>query len=80
MKAGTVAKKKLCNGFEKAKNFCYLDDRLNASGGSEAAVTARTRIGWVKLKECGEVHYDKQFSLQLKGKVYQELCTISHAL
>ena len=27
------------------KNFCYLGDRLNASGGSEAAVTARTRIG-----------------------------------
>ena len=27
------------------KSFCYLGDRLNASGGSEAAVTARTKIG-----------------------------------
>ena len=27
------------------KSFCYLWDRLNASGGSEAAVTERTRIG-----------------------------------
>ena len=27
------------------KSFCYLGDRSNASGGSEAAVTARTRIG-----------------------------------
>ena len=27
------------------KSFCYLGDRLNASCGSEAAVTARTRIG-----------------------------------
>ena len=27
------------------KSCCYLGDRLNASGGSEAAVTARTRIG-----------------------------------
>ena len=26
------------------KSFCYLGDRLNASGGSEAAVTVRTRI------------------------------------
>ena len=25
------------------KSFCFLGDRLNASGGSEAAVTARTR-------------------------------------
>ena len=28
-----------------AKSFCYLGDRLNASDGSEAAITARTRIG-----------------------------------
>ena len=27
------------------KSFCYLGDRLNANDGSEAAVTARTRIG-----------------------------------
>ena len=27
------------------KSFCYLRNRLNASGGSEAAVTVRTRIG-----------------------------------
>ena len=35
------------------KSFCYLGDRLNASGGSEAAVT-RTKIGWIKFIECGE--------------------------
>ena len=32
------------------KSFCYLGDRLNASGGSDAAVTARTRIKWVKFR------------------------------
>ena len=26
------------------KSFCYLGDKLKASGGSEAAVTARTQI------------------------------------
>ena len=31
------------------KSFCYFGDRLNASGGSEAAVTARMRIGWIKF-------------------------------
>ena len=27
------------------KGFCYLGDKLNASGGCETAVTARVRIG-----------------------------------
>ena len=31
------------------KSFCYLGDRLSASGRSEAAVTARMRIGWKKI-------------------------------
>ena len=26
------------------KSFCYLGDKVNASGGCEAAVTARARI------------------------------------
>ena len=37
------------------KSFCYLEDRLNASGGSEAAVTARTRIGWIKFRDYVEL-------------------------
>ena len=35
------------------KSFCYLQDKLNGNGGSEAAVTARTRIGLKKFRECG---------------------------
>ena len=31
------------------KIFCYFGDRLNVSGGSEAAVTARTKFGWIKF-------------------------------
>ena len=38
---------KLCDKGETVNGFCYLGDRLNASGGCEAAVTARVRIGWV---------------------------------
>ena len=53
------------------KSFCYLGDKLNASGGSEAAVTARTRIGWIKCRECGELLYGKKFLLKMKGKTYQ---------
>ena len=48
---------KLYDGVETVKGFCYLGDRLNASGGCEMAVTARARLGWVKFRECGELHF-----------------------
>ena len=35
----------LCDEVETVKGFCYLRDRLNASGGCETAVTSRVRIG-----------------------------------
>ena len=61
----------VCN-FNKAKNgskFTYHGDRVSACGGCEAAVTARTRCGWVKLRECSEMLYGR-FPLKLKGAVY----------
>ena len=53
------------------KSFCYLGDRLNASGGSEAAVVARTRFGWIKFRECEGLLYERKFSLKMKGRIYQ---------
>ena len=35
------------------KKICYLGERLNASGGSEAATPARTRFGWQSLENVG---------------------------
>ena len=56
---------------ETVKSFCYLGDRVNASGGCEAAVTARARIGWVKFKECGELLINsKRFLLKMKRMIY----------
>ena len=60
------------------KSYCVLGDRLNASGGSEAAVTARTRIGWIKLRKCGELLYGRKFSLKMKD--LSELPKISNAV
>ena len=60
----------LCEEVETVRGFCYLGDRVNASGGCEAAVTARARIGWVKFRECGELLNSKKFSLKVKGMVY----------
>ena len=52
------------------KSFGYLGDRLNTSGGSETAVTARTRIGWIKFRECGELLYGRKFLLKMKKRIY----------
>ena len=54
----------------KQRGFCYFGDRVNASGGCEAAVTARARIGWVKFKESRELLNSKRFLLKMKGMVY----------
>ena len=42
---------------------------LSAGGGCEAAVNARTRCGWVRFRECGELLYGR-FPLTPKGAVY----------
>ena len=48
---------KLC-GVETVREFTYLGSRI-AGGGYQAAVTGRTRCGWVKFKECGEWLYGR---------------------
>ena len=44
---------KLRDEVERGNRFCYLGDRLNASGGCEAAVTTRVRTVRVRFRECG---------------------------
>ena len=62
---------KLCDGVETVNKFTYLGDRLNATGGCETAVTARSRIGWIKFRKCYEILKDRRFSLKMKEKVYK---------
>ena len=45
---------KSCN-YVKTVNGFYLGDTLNSSGGCEAAVTVRAKIGWAKITESGEL-------------------------
>ena len=45
-------KEKLHDYVETVTEFSYLGDRINSGGGCEVAVTSRTRIGWVKFREC----------------------------
>ena len=44
---------KFCHEKQRVE-FAYLVDRVSAGGGCEAAVTARTRSGWITT-ECGGV-------------------------
>ena len=59
---GEVQQEVMCNEVETVKGFCYLGDKLNASEGCEATVTARTRVGWKKFRVCGEILFGKRFS------------------
>ena len=64
---------KLCDEVETVNGFFYLGDRLNASGGCEAAVTAR-----VRFRKCGELLLGNRFPLKMKGKVYR--CCVRSAI
>ena len=68
---GEVQQKVMCDEVETVKGFCYLGNRLNANGGCEAVVTARTRVGWKKFSKCGKILFGTRFSLQMKGKIYK---------
>ena len=56
---------------ETVGEFTYLGDRVSAGGVCEAAMTARTRCEWVKLRVCGELLHGRRSHLKLKVAVYQ---------
>ena len=43
------------------KSFCFSGVRLNDGGESKATVTERTRIGWMKFRECGCYFMEERF-------------------
>ena len=59
---------KLCDEVGTVSGFCCLGDRLNSSGGREAAVTASVIVRWVRFRECGELLLRNKFPLKVKGK------------
>ena len=61
------------------KSFCYLGDRLNTSGESEAAITARTKFGRINLEYVGSYLWEKVF-VKNERKDFSELHKISNAV
>ena len=51
------------------REFTYLGDRVSTVRGCDAAVTARTRCGWVKFNVSGELLHGWRFPLWLRGAV-----------
>ena len=65
-----VQEGKTCDEVETVRKFTYLGDRVSAGGGREGAVAVRTRCGWAKFMECGELMHGRRFPPKLKEAVY----------
>ena len=61
----------LCDDVEAVREFTYLGDRVSACVGCEAAMTARTRCGWAKQRECVELLHGRKYHLRLKWAVHR---------
>ena len=70
----------LCDSVETVSKLSYLGDRLNATGACETAVTARTRIGRVKLRKCSEILTRQKVFIKDERKDLKMLCKISYAV
>ena len=60
-------------------DISYLVDRINSGGGFDVAVTSRTRLGWVRFRDCQDYIAEIFFSKNQRNCV-QKLCEISNAL
>ena len=49
MTRNAMSAERLNDDVKTVEGFCYLGNALNASGGSELTVVARTRIGWMRF-------------------------------
>ena len=58
----------------------YLGNMVNAGGRCEAAVTARTRCGWVEPRKCGHLLYGTRFPNKAEMGCSQELCKARNAV
>ena len=61
----------LCPEVETVRELTYLGDRVSDGGGCEAAVTARTRCGWAKFRECDQLLHGRRFPPKPKGAAYK---------
>ena len=44
---------------ETVRELTYVGDRVGVGGGCEAAVTVRTRCGWLMFRDCGKFLFER---------------------
>ena len=55
---------------EFVDKFCYLGDMLSVEGDADAAIEARVRTGWNKLRQLVPVLTNMDLSLILRRRLY----------
>jgi len=55
---------------ELVDKFCYIGDMLSVDGDADAAVEARTRIGWNKFRQLVPLLTNMDVSLIMRGRSY----------
>jgi len=64
---------------EVVDKFCYLGDMLSVDGDADAAVEARIRIGWNKVRQLVPLLNNRDISLIRRGRLYSS-CVRSNLL
>ena len=62
------------------ERFCNFENAINTSGDSQMTLVARTRIGWMRFGECGDVLSGRRFFVQDKRKSISYLCKIGNTV
>ena len=60
----------LCERIKTMRGIFQFENRLNTSGGCKTAVSAKMRIGWRKIRDCGKLLLGRMLLMRMKGKVY----------
>jgi len=60
----------VCEKLKFVDKFCYLADILSVEGDADAAVDARSRIGWNKFRQLAPLLTNKDVSLIMRGRLY----------
>jgi len=55
---------------EAMDKFCYIGDMLSVDGDADAAVEARIRIRWNKLRQLVPLHTNRDISLIRRRRLY----------
>ena len=64
----------LCDKVKIEREFTHLGNRVSVGGRCEAFVTTKTRCGYVKCSECGQLITLKKVSCKAEMGCFQELC------